>query len=192
MQLARTGNRQALGKLLEGYRNYLGLLARVEIDRQLQGKADPSDLVQETFLAAHRDFACFRGATEAELISWLRRMLASNLINLVRRFRVAQSRDVTLELQLLADVDQSSRMLELGLIARESSPSQQAARREQAVLLADAMQQLPSDYRDVIMLRHLEGLSFAEVARRMKRSLDSVKKLWIRALVRLRDSLENC
>jgi RNA polymerase sigma-70 factor (ECF subfamily) len=63
------------------------------------------------------------------------------------------------------------------------------ARREQAVLLADARQRLPSNYRDVIMFRHLEGLSFAEVAQRMDRSIDSVKKLWIRALSRLRDSL---
>jgi len=189
LTLARGGDRQALGQLLEGYRNYLGLLARVEIDRELQGKADPSDLVQETFLAAHRGFDGFRGSTQAELVAWLRRMLASNLINLVRRFRTARCRDVRLEQHLMRDVDRSSQVLERGLVARESSPSQRVVRREQAVLLADAMQRLPSDYREVIMLRNLEGLSFADVAHRMDRSLDSVKKLWIRALARLRDSL---
>ena len=66
----------ARGQLLEGYRPYLTLLARVQIGRQLRGKADPDDLVQETFLLAHREFATFRGQTEPELTAWLRRILA--------------------------------------------------------------------------------------------------------------------
>src|SRR5213080_709075 len=64
---ARAGDVPAMGRLLELYRNYLKLLARLQIDRRLQGKADPSDLVQETFLEAYRDFAQFRGTTEREL-----------------------------------------------------------------------------------------------------------------------------
>jgi RNA polymerase sigma-70 factor (ECF subfamily) len=75
------------------------------------------------------------------------------------------------------------------LVAPLSSPSQQAARREQAVLLAEALGRLPDDYREVLILRHLEGLSFPELARRLDRSLDSVKNLWTRALARLRDLL---
>jgi RNA polymerase sigma-70 factor (ECF subfamily) len=67
-----------------------------------------------------------------------------------------------------------------------ASPSQQAVQREQAVLLADALERLPKDYRDIIILRHLEGLTFPEVARRMERTVDSVEKLWLRALARLR------
>jgi RNA polymerase sigma-70 factor (ECF subfamily) len=77
-------------------------------------------------------------------------------------------------------------LLDRGLVAQQSSPSQQAARREQAVLLADALEQLPEDYREVLVLRHLEALTFPEVAARMGRSLDSVEKLWMRGLVRLR------
>jgi RNA polymerase sigma-70 factor (ECF subfamily) len=61
-----------------------------------------------------------------------------------------------------------------------------AVRREQAVRLADALDRLPANYRDVLVLRHLEGLTFPEVARRMGRSLGSVEKLWIRALAQLR------
>ena len=76
-----------------------------------------------------------------------------------------------------------------GFVTPQSSPSQQAARREEAVRLADVLCQLPEDYRDVLVLRHLEGLSFPDVAQRMGRSLDSVKNLWARALARLRDSL---
>ena len=75
------------------------------------------------------------------------------------------------------------------LVAPDSSPSQRAVRREQAVLLANALRNLPADYGEVIVLHHLEGLTFPEVARRMGRSLDSVKKLWVRSLARLRDTL---
>src|SRR5262245_9458706 len=82
---ARAGDGPALGQLLELYRNYLALLARYQIGRRLQGKVDASDLIQETFLEAYRDFPQFRGNTEAELVSWLRRILAFNLANLVGR-----------------------------------------------------------------------------------------------------------
>ena len=186
---ARSGDGVALGRLLELYRNYLSLMARVQVGRRLQGKVDPADLVQETFLEAHRDLPQFRGETEAELVAWLRRILARNLANLVRAYFGTQARDPALERALNDDLDGSSRCLDGGLIAPQSSPSRQAARREQAVLLADALQDLPDDYREVIVLRHLESLSFPDVARRMERTEDSVKKLWARALLRLRKRL---
>lgn len=189
--LARTGQEQALGQLLELYRNYLRLLARLEIGRRLQGKVDDSDLVQDTFLQAHRHFTRFRGATEAELVSWLRQILADVVGKLVRHFYGTQRRNVRLERELVAEIDQSSRALGEGLAARQSSPSQQAARREQAVLLADALQRLPETYREVIVLVHLEGLRFPEVARRMDRSVDSVKNLWARAVARLKRALRS-
>lgn len=187
--MARAGNSSALGQLLELYRSYLATLARLQIGRRLQGKVDASDLVQETFLEAHRDFPQFRGAKEAELVGWLRQILATNLANLVQRYCGTQSRDVRLERQLASELDQSSRILDQGLVAPFSSPSHQAARREQAVLLADALGRLPADYREVLVLRHLEGLSFPLVAQRMGRTVEGVKKLWARALDRLRRSL---
>jgi RNA polymerase sigma-70 factor, ECF subfamily len=189
LHLARSGNSAALGRLLERYRNYLALLARLQIGKRLQGKLDPSDLVQETFLEAHRDFAQFRGSSEAEFVNWLRQVLAMNLANLVRHYYGTQRRDVRLERELAVDLDRSSRVLDRGLVAAGSTPSQQAARREQAVLLADALGRLPQDYREVIILRHLEGLTFPEVAQRLGRTVDSVEKLWARGLARLRRSL---
>jgi RNA polymerase sigma-70 factor (ECF subfamily) len=188
LRLARAGDGPARGQLLELYRNYLALLARLQIGRPLQGKVDASDLVQETFLRAHLAFAQFRGHTEAELLGWLRQILLSQLVNHVRHYR-GRRRDLRRERDLAAALEQSSRHLDAGLFAQLSSPSQQAARREQAVLLADALGRLPDDYREVIVLRHLEGLTFAEVAARLGRSVDSVDKLWVRALARLRGSL---
>jgi RNA polymerase sigma-70 factor, ECF subfamily len=189
LHLARMEDSQALGQLLELYRGYLALLARLQVGRRLQGKVDASDLVQETFLEAYRHFPRFHGTSEGELVAWLRQILAARLAKLVRRYLGTRRRDVRMERELAAELDQSSRVLDRGLVNSLSSPSQQADRREQAVLLAEALRQLPEDYREVLILRHLEGLSFPNVARRMGRSLDSVKNLWTRALARLRDLL---
>jgi RNA polymerase sigma-70 factor (ECF subfamily) len=189
LQLAHGGDGAALGKLLELYRGYLSLLARLQIGRRLQGKVDAADLVQDTFLEAHRHFGKFRGSVEAELVSWLRQILAGLLANLVRRYCGTQRRDVRLERELVGELDRSSALLDGALAAPHSTPSQRAQRREQAVLLADALARLPDDYREVIVLHHLEGLTFAEVAERMERSVDSVKNLWARALAQLRRAL---
>src|SRR5581483_8364634 len=189
LQEARGGDAATLGRLLELYRRYLALLARVQIGQRLRGKVDASDLVQETFLEAHRNFARFRGSSEPELVRWLRQILAANLADLLRRYLGTQGRDVRLEREIEGAFDQSSVLLDRGLVAQQSSPSQQASKREQAVLLADALAELSDDYREVLVLRHLEGLTFPEVAQRVGRSLDSVEKLWMRALVQLRQVL---
>jgi RNA polymerase sigma-70 factor (ECF subfamily) len=186
LRQARAGDVADLGRLLEMYRNYLALLARLQIGRRLQGKLDPADAVQETFLRAHDRFGQFRGETEAEFLGWLRQILASRLAELVRHYYGAQRRDVRLEREIALGLDESSRELTHCLRDPGSSPSQQAARREQAVILADALEHLPEHYREVIILHQLEDLSFPEVARRMGRSLDSVKNVWVRALTRLR------
>lgn len=186
LQEAKAGDTEQLGQLLEQYRRYLRLLARIEIGRNLQAKLDASDLVQDTLLEAHRNFPRFRGANETQFVCWLRQIMAANLSNLLRRYLGTQGRDVRLERDMAIRLDQSSRLLDRGLFDRGSSPSHQASRREQAVLLADALERLPDDYRDVIVLRHLEGLTFPEVSQRMGRSLDSVEKLWVRGLAQLR------
>jgi RNA polymerase sigma-70 factor (ECF subfamily) len=183
---ARAGDGSTLGRLLERYRPYLEVLARVQIGRRLQGKVDTSDVVQEAFLGASRDFPRFRGTTEQEFLGWLRQVLASVLANLVRHYQGTQRRDVRLERQLAVELEQSSQALDRHLVAAQSSPSQQAIRREQCVLLAEALGRLPEEWRELLILRHLEGLSFPDVARRLGRTVDSVKKQWPRALASLR------
>ncbi len=189
LEQARAGDRAAAGQLLEHYSAYLTLLARVQIGRRLQGKADPGDIVQETFLEAHRQIGRFRGTSEAELLAWLRRILAGQIALLLRRYLGTKGRDVKLERELGVQLDQSSQAMDGGFIAALSTPSQHASRREQAVLLAEALRELSEDHREVIVLRHLEALSFPEVAARMGRSEDSVQKLWVRALANLRRSM---
>jgi RNA polymerase sigma-70 factor, ECF subfamily len=189
--LAKAGDGAALGRLLERYRNYVGLLVRLQVGRRLRTKVDIEDLLQEIWLEIHRKIGLFRGGSEREFLSWARRLIGSILANQVRHYIGTKSRDLRLERALADELDQSSRALNESLIATHSSPSQQAVRREQAVLLADALQDLPEDYREVIILRQLEGLSFPDVARRMGRTEDSVKNVWLRSLARLRRTLED-
>jgi RNA polymerase sigma-70 factor, ECF subfamily len=189
LQMARDGDDAALGHLLDRYRTYLTVLAQVQIGRRLQGKVEAADLTQETFLEAHRAFPRFRGSRESEFTSWLRQILATTIAHQVRRYFSTKGRDVRLERMLGEELDTSSCELDRGLVAKQSSPSQRASRQEQALLLAAALDQLPEDYREVLILRHLESLSFPDVARRMERTVDSVEKLWTRALSKLRSLL---
>jgi RNA polymerase sigma-70 factor (ECF subfamily) len=165
-------------------------MARLQLDRRLQSKVDPGDVVQETFLEAARDFAQFQGNSEPELAAWLRQVLAHNLGNTLRSFLGTQRRGVRLEQELALAMDHSSAELGDLLAGPASTPSQQAVKREQAVLLADALAKLPEHYRDVVVLRSLEGLPFAEVAQRLGRTEDSVEKIWMRSLLQLRSLLE--
>src|SRR6516162_4624573 len=117
LRRARSGNGADLGQLLELYRKYLTLLVRLQIGRRLQGKVDAADLVQDTFLQAHRDFGQFRGTTEEELIGWLRQILAHSLAMCARRYGTRR-RDVHLERELAGELEQSSRVLDQGLLAK--------------------------------------------------------------------------
>src|SRR4051812_18484555 len=168
----RKGDAPAREQLFDRYRHYLQIVARTQLGRHLRAKCDPSDLVQQTLLEAHRDFASFQGNGEAELLAWLRRILAHNLFNEARRF-AAQQRDATREVsleQVQAGVEHSSVALGRCLAADTPTPSQEASKREAAVRLADALARLPDDYQTVLLLRVFEGLAAEEVARRMGRT----------------------
>jgi RNA polymerase sigma-70 factor (ECF subfamily) len=187
----REGDAGAQGEILLRYEPWLKLLARLQIDTRFQGKFSDSDLVQQTLLEACRDLPKFRGRTEAELLAWLRQILAHVLAHEIRRYHGTQQRDIDREVSLEEALAQSSQRLGQMLAASGSSPSERAVQREQEVLLADVLARLPDDHREVIILRNLEGLPHEEVARRMGRSVGAVRMLWVRALARLRSALES-
>ena len=189
LALAKAGYGPALGRLLDRYRDHLTLVARLRVGRRLQTKLDVDDLLQEVSLEVHREIGRFRGDTEREFQAWLRQILASILSNQVRHYFGTLRRDPRRERRFAPELDGSSRAADGGLIAPHSTPSERASRSERDVLLADALGMLPAAYREVIVLRQLEGLSFPEIADRMGRTEDSVKNLWIRALARLRRAL---
>jgi RNA polymerase sigma-70 factor (ECF subfamily) len=189
IERARRDEPGALDRLLDSYRNYLRLLARTGIDASLRGKADPSDLVQDALLKAALRFGQFRGASDAELAGWLRQILARCLADFVRRYRTGvrrAGREQSLD-QLL---DRSSEAMERILATDGASPSASAQRRDLGVVLSDALAELSEDQREVIVLHHLEGLAWDEVARRMGRTAGAVQKLWTRALRQLRPLME--
>jgi RNA polymerase sigma-70 factor (ECF subfamily) len=186
---ARGGDAPAQGDLLRRFEQWLRLLARVQLEGRFAAKFDASDVVQQTLLEAVKAFPQFRGSTEAELTAWLRQILAHALAHEIRRYHGTAKRDITQEVSLEAQLAQSSQRLGSLLAESGPTPSQQAARRELDVLLADVLARLPDDYREVLLLRHIEGLSYDDIAQRMNRSAGAVRMLWVRALSRLRREL---
>ena len=173
---------------LEGFRAYLSLLARLQLDPRLRGKVDLSGVVQQTLLEAHRAMDQLRQMTEPQRTAWLRRALANNLTDEVRKLGTA-GRDVTLERSLEASLSESAARLEAWLAADQPSPSQQAEKNELMLRLAGALEQLPEDQRTAVELHHLSGLPVAEIAGQMGRSPGAVGALLARGIKKLRESL---
>jgi len=186
---ARRGEKEQLGQLLQFYFNYLTVLASTQLDNRLRRRLNPSDLVQETLLAAHRDFAAFRGQTPQELVGWLRQILINVLHGAIARHVKAGKRDIRREVsidQVGAGVNLSAANLASLLASPVSSPSGNAQAQERAADLADHLAMLRADYREVIVLRNLQGLTFDEIAARMDRSAGAVRMLWLRAIDRFK------
>lgn len=193
IQAAREGEHDAIGRLLSQYVNYLKILASTQLDRKLRHRVSPSDVVQETFCDAHRDFHMFRGNSEREFSAWLRKIMIHNLARIVERHVLAEKRDVRREFSMndmKKAVDRSTMQMDALLIANQATPSSDAQRRESSVVLADCLAELTEDYRQVVILRNFHGLPFKEVASQMERSPGAVRMLWLRALNQLRTLLE--
>ncbi|HKB02640.1 MAG TPA: sigma-70 family RNA polymerase sigma factor [Gemmataceae bacterium] len=188
LSAARGGSREALGRLLEACRDYLLLVANQELDVDLRAKGGASDLVQQTFLEAQRDFGAFQGASEEELLAWLRRLLVHNLADFARRYRGTGKRRAEREVAL--EGDSAAAGPAAGLAADTPSPSGRAVAREEDEGLERALARLPEDYRTVIVLRYREERSFEEIGQLIDRSPNAARKLWLRAVERLRAELE--
>lgn len=175
---------------LEKYREYLNLLARVNVSRRLQAKLDLSGVVQQTLFEAHQSPKPSQPGNHAQWEAWLRRILARNLTDAIRRL-TADKRDVAREQSLDEDASQTSARLEAWLAAPEPSPSEQAVRQEQWLALSEALAQLPIDQQRAIELHHLQGSSLAATAEALNRSRPAVAGLLHRGLARLRKLLDD-
>ena len=176
-------------RALEPYRDYLRLLARIELNPRLRARVDPSDVVQQTMLQAFQAREQFRGLVEEQRGAWLRQILARNLAMAVRDHG-REKRDVARERSIQQALDHSSARIDAWLAADQSSPSVRAERNEQMLRLAHALAKLPEAQRDALCLHFLQGLSLAEVGRCLGRSQASAVGLIQRGLKRLRGLLE--
>ena len=173
---------------LNRYRQYLLLLARVEIDPRLRERLDPSDVVQQTMLVAYQKRDQFRGTSEAEKAAWLRQILANNLVDALRAIG-RKKRDVAREQSLEIKIKQSSQQIGSWLADEQSTPSQKLDQHEQAIRLADALAQLPPAQREALVLQNWDNWSLAEIAAQMDRTPAAVAGLLKRGLKRLRELL---
>src|SRR3954447_5435699 len=188
LQAARAGSSEAVGLLLEGCRQYLLLIANQELDPALRGKVGASDVVQETFLDAQRDFGRFRGRTEEELLAWLRCILLNNLANVTRHYRAVDKRQISRE---VAFADVPAEQLREATGDERDSPRAGALARERDEALWAAIGRLPETARQVVLWRNYERLPFEEIGRRLDRSGEAARKVWTRALEQLQQLLES-
>jgi RNA polymerase sigma-70 factor (ECF subfamily) len=184
---AHAGSQPALAWLLEKCRPYLLLIANAEVEPRLRPKVAPSDLVQDSLVEAVRDFDQFRGNQSGDLMAWLRRILLHNLDDARRHYQRAAKRRLGSEQSLDesgADVHRDE------LVAPDTPPVERAANLEQAAALDRALERLPQEYQQVLILRYREGRSFADVGAALGKSEDAAKKLWLRAVRRLRGEMK--
>jgi RNA polymerase sigma-70 factor (ECF subfamily) len=189
LRASRDGSREAVGELLEQCRPYLLSIAARELEKDLNGKASASDVVQDTFLEAHSAFPQFVGQSERELLGWLRQILVHNLVDLRREYRNTGKRDIARECPIEGGTPGAD--LRDLVPADTTSPSGKAIHQEEELLLQEALGRLPDDYRQVLTMRHKQYLSFGEIGDRMARSADAARMLWYRAFEALAAELEN-
>jgi RNA polymerase sigma-70 factor (ECF subfamily) len=173
---------------LERYRDYLRLLARMQLNPRLRAKVDASDVVQQTLMQAYQARDQFRGQSPAEMAGWLRQILARNLAHQQRDHGRAR-RDVARERSLEVKLNDSSARLEGWLAAEQSSPSQRAQRNEQLIHLAHALNQLPESQREAVVLHYWQSWSLADIAKHLDRTPAAVAGLLHRGLTALRENL---
>jgi RNA polymerase sigma-70 factor, ECF subfamily len=188
---ARGGDPLALGPLLASYSDQLRRLANRQLDDKLRGRVSPSDIVQETLLQATRDIANFRGISDAEFGSWLRRILARKISKSIERHLLAEKRDIRRETFLghglqgkLSDL--TGHHEHRAVADPRPGPATEVVRSERGEHLAATMSTLPPAYREIIELRNVQGLPFDEIARRLNRTSGAARMLWLRAIDQLR------
>jgi RNA polymerase sigma-70 factor (ECF subfamily) len=183
---ARNGNHGSLGELFDAARDNLRLFAEQALYADLKQKMGDSDLLQETFLDAQNNFAQFRGTTQAELMAWLRAILANNVLRQYRRYCQTQKRDISREQSFENACMSPTEMT----TSPADTPSQIVVRQEELTQVEVAIHELAQDFQHVLRLRHQQGLPFQKIALQMDRTEGAVRQLWYRAyrqLIRILD-----
>lgn len=183
---AQAGSNSSLGQLLQGYRDYLNLLADEELGSAIKVKASVSDLVQDSFLEAKRDFGQFAGQSPEEFQAWLRRLLLNNVANVIRSYQGTEKRDISRE----APASRCDLNATRSLAGEGKTASSIVMKNELLDALQLAIRKLPGHYQDVIQWRNYDRASFEDIGTRLERSAEAARKLWVRAVEQLQQELD--
>jgi RNA polymerase sigma-70 factor (ECF subfamily) len=187
------GDQHALGELWGRYRERLKRMVRLRLDRRLQGRLDPSDVLQEAFLDFARRAGEFAASPEVSLFLWLRTLTGQRLQMLHRQHLGAKMRDAAREISLHRGPMPQATSVSLAaqLLGHFTSASAKVARDEMQVLLQEALNGLDPIDREILALRHFEELSNAETAEVLGIDPSAASSRHVRALKRLRQVLRS-
>jgi RNA polymerase sigma-70 factor (ECF subfamily) len=185
LRTAQQGKREALGQLLQNYRPYMLHIANAELPDWLQAKVGGSDVVQEAMVEALGGFQKFEGQSVVELQGWLRAILVRQVGKAARHFQGTDKRQVDREVSLPEAGSRAS-----GLADGQLSPSGQFGKDEEVEAVQQALARLPEHYRQILIWREWEDVPFAEIARRLDKSVDAARMVWWRAVERFNQEME--
>ena len=191
VERAAEGDSQAWNRLMEENRSRLRRMVALRLDRRLQGRVDPSDILQESFIDAARRLPEYAKNPSMPFFIWLRRLTGQRLMEQHRRHLGAQARDATREVSLYqgAFPEATTADLAANLLGHLTSPSQAVIRIEQRRRLQEALDSLEPIDREILVLRHFEQLSNGEVSEVLSLDKSAASKRYIRAMERLKDIL---
>jgi RNA polymerase sigma-70 factor (ECF subfamily) len=190
-QRLRAGDPAAAGELFVACRDRLRRMVKLRLDRRLQGRLDPSDVLQEAYLDAQQKAAAFAAKPDLPAYLWLRLVTAERLAALHRRHLGVQARDAGREVSLCPGGAPAASTHSLAnlLLGRLTSPTQAAVRAERQLRLQEALNEMEEIDREILALRHFEELSNSEAAAVLGLTKTAASNRYIRALVRLKEAL---
>jgi RNA polymerase sigma-70 factor (ECF subfamily) len=192
MDRASRGDHVARDELLGRFRDRLRLMVNLRMDRQLAARVDPSDIVQDALADAVRHFSDYVRTRPMPFYPWLRRLAWKRLVDMHRRHVRAERRSIKLEERWdLRISDESAESLGSRLVSSATEPSDRLIRSEMLGRVRSAMARLGDADREILVLRYLEELSTAETAVVLEISTGAVKSRLMRALMRMRDALDD-
>lgn len=171
-------------------RPWMMVLADQALPDFLRHRVDASDIVQQAMTEAWNSRENYRGTTTAQRMAWLKTILKRSVTRQQERLLDTQKRDMRREFDCELSLDNASQRLERFAIDTATRPDAAAEKAEQIIRVASVLDDLPPDYRQVLMLRHFEDLEHEAIAMRMDRTPAAVRMLWIRALKSLKQKLE--
>jgi RNA polymerase sigma-70 factor (ECF subfamily) len=185
------GDAAALAALFDRHRDRLRRMVRLRLDRRLQGRVDPSDVLQEAYLDVAQRAPEYLAERRLPFFLWLRLLTGQRLLMIHRRHLGAQMRDAGLEVSLHRGPfpQASSASLAAQLLGRLTSPTQAAVRAEMQVRLQEALNSMDPLDREILVLRHFEELSNTDTAAILGIQKSAASNRYIRALKRLKDIL---